>query len=449
MVEIQCSSCHTRYRIDERVLPEETPTFKCSRCGHVFSVEPRASKPEEPKPAPRKAAETKSPVAALADKASGAATSAPASAAGEPTAEDAALKAPGPKTRRALKIVPPAPEREAKPKAAASAMPEGLAAPGVHPERVDPLARSFSDHVEDSEAGENLSFDFSTESEEHVSGPDLEPEDDKWEVGENPMDFPGDADDSPAEASAPASAPEATAPRPSRRPRSARALERERQRQAVASMPSLGRAVHSFGLFLAWFFFVALAFGALSLVIAGEPTASAAFLARLPGIGDRFLNPLPTEIQVALREVSAQYQSANGGRQILVITGQALNVGSQPLHEVQIAVRLLDSAQQELASQSVYCGNDLSGRMINQMTTRELDFFQRLGPPKAFVLPPSGSYAFVIVFTDLPPRAGRFAIEVERATPAAALATAGAVAPGAVAPGAVAPGAGDIGTPAN
>src|SRR5258706_16300643 len=40
MTEIQCTSCHTRYRIDERVLPDDTPTFKCSRCGHVFNAEP-------------------------------------------------------------------------------------------------------------------------------------------------------------------------------------------------------------------------------------------------------------------------------------------------------------------------------------------------------------------------------------------------------------------------
>src|SRR5712692_5407063 len=39
MIEIQCPSCQTRYRVDERVLPEDNPTFKCSRCGHVFSAE--------------------------------------------------------------------------------------------------------------------------------------------------------------------------------------------------------------------------------------------------------------------------------------------------------------------------------------------------------------------------------------------------------------------------
>src|SRR5579863_8227996 len=44
MIEIQCTSCHTRYRIDERVLPDDTPTFKCSRCGHVFNADPLPAK---------------------------------------------------------------------------------------------------------------------------------------------------------------------------------------------------------------------------------------------------------------------------------------------------------------------------------------------------------------------------------------------------------------------
>src|SRR5215471_8161165 len=49
MIEVQCTSCHTRYRIDEQVLPEGIPTFKCSRCGHVFSFEPRTSRVEAKK----------------------------------------------------------------------------------------------------------------------------------------------------------------------------------------------------------------------------------------------------------------------------------------------------------------------------------------------------------------------------------------------------------------
>src|SRR5260370_18557811 len=44
MIEVQCPSCQTRYRIDEGVLPQDTPTFKCSRFGHVFSGDPRLAK---------------------------------------------------------------------------------------------------------------------------------------------------------------------------------------------------------------------------------------------------------------------------------------------------------------------------------------------------------------------------------------------------------------------
>ena len=50
MIEIQCTSCHTRYRIDERVLPDDTPTFKCSRCGHVFNADPVPAKVRKPAP---------------------------------------------------------------------------------------------------------------------------------------------------------------------------------------------------------------------------------------------------------------------------------------------------------------------------------------------------------------------------------------------------------------
>src|SRR5216684_4475720 len=55
MIEIQCPSCQTRYRVDERILPEDNPTFKCSRCGHVFASEPRPGlrrAPAQPVPKP-------------------------------------------------------------------------------------------------------------------------------------------------------------------------------------------------------------------------------------------------------------------------------------------------------------------------------------------------------------------------------------------------------------
>ena len=34
----------------------------------------------------------------------------------------------------------------------------------------------------------------------------------------------------------------------------------------------------------------------------------------------------------------------------------------------------------------MYCGNNLSAKMLGQMTPHEVEFFQRLDPPKSFTL---------------------------------------------------------------
>src|ERR1700688_1185455 len=369
MVEIQCSSCHTRYRIDERVLPEDTPTFKCSRCGHVFSVEPRRPKAGESDRDRPGATESARQPAATPER----------QPPPEPKVKTTAPKSEGPKVRPSLKIVPPPPApREIQPPGpGATALatdpypePDLEARAGIAPEEPNPLERPFSHRIEEPDPGEN--FDFSAEIEEDQTGQDETRDEvgdeDAWEVGESALHFTephehhvGVAEEAPAkhEIASPVRVPGR--------------VERQAEKKPAGnvSAPWLGQPVHSSGFFLAGFFFVALAFGAVSLLIAGQPAASASLLAGLPAIGDRFVNPAPAAVQIALRDIHAAYQSINGQRQALVITGQALGVGNQPLHEVQIAVSLLGASQRELARQEVYCGNSLSGRMISQMMPRE------------------------------------------------------------------------------
>ena len=424
MVEIQCSSCHTRYRIDERVLPEDTPTFKCSRCGHVFSVEPRRPKAgESDRDRPRATESARQPAATVERQ-----------PAAEPKVKTPAPKSAGSKVRPSLKIVPPPPQtpRESQPPEPGTTAPASDPYPEtahdpetapesgaearaeIAPEEINPLERPFSHRIEEPDADQN--FDFSAEIEEDEIDEDETREEvgdeDTWEVGESASHFPESHEYhlDVAEDAGTTQKIELPAPVPDR-------IEREAEKKPAshASTPLLGSPVHSSGFFLACFFFVALAFGAMSLLIAGQPTASASLLAGLPAIGDRFVDPAPAAVQIALRDIHAGYQSINGQRRALVITGQALGVGNQPLHEVQIAVSLLGASQQEVARQEVYCGNSLSERMISQMTPRELDFYQKLGPPKNFVLQPSGLSPFVTVFVEPPAGTGSFAVQVERA----------------------------------
>jgi hypothetical protein len=101
---------------------------------------------------------------------------------------------------------------------------------------------------------------------------------------------------------------------------------------------------------------------------------------------------------------------------VLVVTGIAENVGGHSLHAVQIAANLRDAAQHSIASRAVYCGNNLSATMVAQMTPHELEFFQKLDPPKTFSLDPSATSPFVIVFVDPPSMVNGFDVSVATAS---------------------------------
>jgi predicted Zn finger-like uncharacterized protein len=212
MIEIQCTSCHTRYRIDERVLPDDTPTFKCSRCGHVFNADPvpaRVRKPAPPEPAspPKPENESQAPRTIQTARPRASALKSPVESGivkREPVAEPRQPVAPKPEARaqrpepRVQRFEPQPPhERSASPTLPApAAQPEGRKEkPRNEPEADDPLNRTFGDHDQKADTGENLRFDFSDERGEIADSPpehELErPEsrDEDWQVGDVPADF--------------------------------------------------------------------------------------------------------------------------------------------------------------------------------------------------------------------------------------------------------------------
>ena len=214
MIEIQCTSCHTRYRIDERVLPDDTPTFKCSRCGHVFNADPvparvRKPAPQEPasgpkapesesqaprtiRPARPRASALKSPVESDVVKREPGAEARP-TVAPKPEASGAkigtscaAIRAPTDSANDLRRRTPPAP----------AAQPEDRKEkPRNEPEADDPLNRTFGDRDQKADTGENLRFDFSDERGEIGDAPPEhelerpEPHDGGWQVGDTPADF--------------------------------------------------------------------------------------------------------------------------------------------------------------------------------------------------------------------------------------------------------------------
>lgn len=434
MVEVQCSSCHTRYRVDEQVLPEGTPTFKCSRCGHVFSVEPRkadeaAAEPTTAKPAmrnrPARQEVKTSPVKAPAVKS-------PAVEPGDPQPElhfaAAPPSAPGGATPEDATEPPATPSANAASGDSAHAPAEQPA--GRKPSTADLMARPFKDEPEQPENGENLTFDFNDELPvEHdraaddpvdratrsVAGDGLESApraSARWQVGDDPdLAMPAAATERFAAAT--------TAQGRRRAAAAARGSGPEMLDEDAAPIYNQG-VTRSARFFLGLFLLVAGGFAATTFAIHTAPAATLDLLSRLPVIGARFTSPVVPARMVALRNVHAEYRRGRDGRLALVIEGQAENVSATALHTIGIMSRIWTPSGDAVARREIYCGNSLATHTIAQMTTHEIEFFQKLPPPRSFALESTSTCPFVIVFVDPPAQLAHFDIAVTAASPAGA-----------------------------
>jgi predicted Zn finger-like uncharacterized protein len=445
MIEIQCTSCHTRYRIDERVLPDDTPTFKCSRCGHVFNADPvpaRVSKPAAPAPEspPAPEAESQAPRTIRPARPRASALKSPVESDVVKRAEARPSVAPRPELR-AQRPEPIQQRQSSAPQTppAPAIQPEGRKEnPRIAPESDDPLNRTFGDRDPKADTGENLRFDFSDDRGEIYDAPPAdelerpESHESDWQVGDAPADF----DPAPRRQAPSMMADSQPAPRPTPTTvrRMAAPLEAEMPRYAEAPTPAksagfqLGHiaddspadstsagATHASGVFLAMFFFVAVAFLGASALICDEPVASARILSGAPRIGDYFARPIVPAMLVTLHDVRPEYYTLKGGHVALVITGTAQNVGNRPFHLVGIDADLIGAGGSPLASQSVYCGNELSAKMLAEMTPREIEFSQGLSPQKEFTMQPAAFAPFLMVFIDPPTGAGKIRISVSKA----------------------------------
>ena len=454
MIEVQCTSCHTRYRIDEQVLPDGLPTFKCSRCGHVFSFEPRKSRPDRHNDASNAEAgdelaggapdraPTQQAVAAAAhpprnesrseNGLTGVASDSPEAGPEAAWARSQPHQERAPATNgQSLPHEPepvPAPDESRLANTAAAAESQS-SRPSASPQTGQPSSMPFTGGDGNAPPGDNLSFDFADEepapdrsrylNSSRRQRQEEQPAraDDRWEVGE---------DDSTAQAEiSPGSS--LTDEQPARRRRKVRADDLEVPFPDNAGLvdeaqaPIYNRAMtHSAGFFLVLILLIGAAFGALALLIHRVPGGSATALSYLPLIGDRFVPATTPAKLVALRDVSAVYQPNKQGQRTLVISGSAENVGTNSLSIVQLTAALRDGQRRLMASQAVYCGNNVSAGMISQMTPHEIEFFQRLEPAKSFILGPSASCRFVAVFLNPPATAHAYDVSVSQAVSEAA-----------------------------
>ena len=451
MIEIQCTSCHTRYRIDERVLPDDTPTFKCSRCGHVFNADPIPAKVRVPAPqATPQATTDDSQLAQTVRPPRPRASAAPAAPAQQRSVIREAVAPPVERARDVHQSESANEHLEHRIPAPAASESNG----GHELESDHPLNRTFGDREQKADTGENFRFDFNDERHElgdservhqrdhqqdHQMAAPEHGDDDRWQVGDASAEFDAEpsryaptmtdahtteaheqpARPSPASAHRVAAALKAARPRIAEPPQPAKSAGYELGHlgEDEDDMPMLGKTYAS-GYFVAMFFAVAIGFVVASGLISSEPVASARLLSQAPRIGPYFARPIVPAMLVALHDVHTEYRTLKGGQVALVITGSAQNVGAHPLHLVQVDADLLGDVGHPAASLGVYCGNELSTKMLSEMTPREIEFSQGLSPQKSFAIEPSSAAPFLMVFINPPAHAGNVRLSVSKAVAA-------------------------------
>ena len=146
-----------------------------------------------------------------------------------------------------------------------------------------------------------------------------------------------------------------------------------------------------FGL-LVIFFFLTTAY------LQAHPNFSESMIRKIPLIGPSVLRNSYLRNGVLLKSLRAAYQSIEGNREVLVVSGEAVNQNPVVVREVRVRGQLYNTEGKPVEQQVIWLGNALSPKIIRGMSPQDIADLQRLKPLKSFEVPPGDSVSFAIVF---------------------------------------------------
>ena len=355
---VRCPSCKTTYKVADDLVRDPKPAFRCSRCKHIFELEPGES------------------LEKLVDR--------------PPSAEKLFSKT---REERELSFTF-APKKQEKGENQKELInsPRPDLSKSAEPQTRTPLAPQ-----EDARAP----FEFPARSAEYGS----------MSTSESTLDEPFTSDESdpsivankvldPPERIPPQLSP--SEPLPPARETTDNVLPLDPYRdQPASTVPFLTL----FGLLVMLFAF------ATALHLA-HPNFSEGIVRSIPLVGPSVLKNNYLKNGVALQSLNASHQTIQGNREVLVVTGVAQNQNPVVIREVRIAGQIYNLEGKEMEQQTIWIGNAISPRIIRGMTLQDISDLQRLKPLKTFEIPPGDSIPFTIVFLKSTKETKDFSCEV-------------------------------------
>lgn len=351
------------YRVSDDLVTGPNPSFRCSRCKHVFALEAKPQTQEERRSASPRA--TPPPEAANRDPERPFTFSQP-----EP-------ETPGPE--------PPQQER-----------PFESSPPQETPPPEEPSRPSFSDPR----------FDALFPPRENLRGPgSSEPSPSQVEEGSQPS-RPFPPPESGEEARPAAAAAEISAEIDAARAaisefadqweQSVPADEDEEEAAAAAAFEEEQSA--STVPYLTLFAVLMLVFSIAALAHQTQPTAVEGLLKNIPWFGASVFQNNHLRQGVVLQSMRASSQPIAGNREVFMVSGVAYNRNAEGVREVQIEGQVFDAQGKEIDRQAIWVGNAITPKIVKDLTAQEISILQKLSPQKRFEIPAQKGSTFVIVF---------------------------------------------------
>jgi len=368
---VQCPTCHTTYRVSDNLITAPSPTFRCSRCKHIFVLGLKA----EASPA----AQTTPPPPA-------------------PQRQD---------ERAELAFSFPAPEKTER-KETAEIKSAEVSAPAVEPEQPPAEEKPEHDQTELEKSASDPSFSIPEETPGPApaeSQPRTEPEppprpteekEEGWTLAPTrsqdrehftiPEENRSLRMDGPTK-----SAPEFEEEWPESLP-----LIGERE-SSPDSDPYRDRLL-SIVPYVSLFGALLLIFSLLALMYQAQPQTIESVIRSVPWLGAALLKNNHLMHGVALQSLRPGFQAIQGNREVFVLSGVAINRNPVSVREVRIEGHIFNAEGKEIDRQIVAVGNAISSKILRDLTAQEISILQKLNPQKRFEIAPDESAGFVIVF---------------------------------------------------
>ncbi len=359
---IRCPSCSTTYKVSGSVFDAPRPTFRCTRCKHIFTFQVRLQLDDED-PSAAAATTNQMPEA-------GAAGDGPVAGGGSDTDEEPYAEG----------RVDTHDSQASRVEAAGSHT--GAAQGTLELPRTSAEAESASrDSSETQAVGEDY-------DEIQFDDPDFDPgvEVDRPDV-RPPESFDIEEDDVPIQ--------DARKPdfeidddfliRPRREAEPPPPPPRANARGSIVPMVSLV-ALAGFAFVLVW------------LIYQVNPRPLDALLRRIPWYGNTMFENRHFKSTLVFESLVSGVQPVLNQTEVFIVSGKLVNRNDRSVHKVRIETQLFDAEGKQIGREITFVGNGITAKTIQDMPFREISMLQSLKPLSAYRIPAAQSANFTVVF---------------------------------------------------